>query len=55
MMDLIERYLNISPDGGSGATEAIYIAAVVLIGLALVLRRELTSMVRRGLLRQCGH
>jgi hypothetical protein len=54
-MDLIERYLHISPDGGSGATEAIYIAVVVLIALALVLRRELPRMVHRGLLRQRGH
>ena len=40
-MDFVERYLHISPDGGSGATEAIYIAVVVLIALAPVLRREL--------------
>jgi hypothetical protein len=40
-MDFVERYLHIIPDGGSGATEAIYIAVVVLIALALVLRREL--------------
>ena len=51
-MDFFERYLHITPDGGSGATEAIYIAVVVLIALALVLRRELTRLVRRGLLRQ---
>lgn len=42
-MDFLERCLHISPDGGSGATEAIYIAVVVLIALALVLRRVLTA------------
>jgi hypothetical protein len=52
VMDFLERYLHITPDGGSGATEAIYIAVVVLMALALVLRRELTCLVRRGLLRQ---
>ena len=51
-MDFLERYLHISPDGGSGATEVIYIAVVVLIALALVLRREITGLVRRGRLRE---
>ena len=53
-MNFLERYLHISPDGGSGATEVMYIAVVVLIASALVLRRELTRLVRRGLLREPG-
>jgi len=34
-MDFFERYLAISPDGGSGATEAVYLAVVVLVAFAL--------------------
>jgi MYXO-CTERM domain-containing protein len=37
-MEFFERYLGISPDGGSGATEAVYVAVVLLIALGAVLR-----------------
>jgi hypothetical protein len=30
-MDFIERLFGISPDGGDGSTELIYIAALILI------------------------
>ena len=52
-MDFFERFLHISPDGGSGATEAIYIAAV-LIALALVRRPGLNLVGKMaGLRRVC--
>ena len=35
-MDFIERWFGLSPDGGDGTTEALYIAAaLVVIGLLL--------------------
>jgi hypothetical protein len=37
-MDWIERFVGLSPDGGDGSTEALYIG-VVLIVATLVLSR----------------
>ena len=34
-MDFIERLFNVSPDGGDGSTELIYLAALMLILVAL--------------------
>ena len=45
-MDFIERLLGISPDGGSGATEA-----VILLALALTVLVALSS---RGLVKRRG-
>lgn len=38
-MDLIERLFGISPDGGDGSTEMLYIVAVVAI-IALIFGRS---------------
>ena len=53
-MDFIERWLNISPDGGSGASEMLIITAlgVILIGIVLVgfrrhLPRNLTEFLQQ--------
>jgi MYXO-CTERM domain-containing protein len=45
MMDFIERWFGISPDGGSGTTEALYlIAFFAAVGLLLYLwRRRISS------------
>lgn len=40
-MDFIERIFGISPDGGDGSTEAMYIAAAVAIVALLVVRRAI--------------
>ena len=41
-MDFIERWLHISPDGGSGLSEALILAVMLAIGLiALSLRNYL--------------
>jgi hypothetical protein len=40
MMDFIERLFGISPDGGDGSTEMLYIIAVAAI-VALILCRAL--------------
>jgi MYXO-CTERM domain-containing protein len=38
-MDFIERLFGISPDGGDGSTELLYLAAVAAIVLAFAWRR----------------
>ncbi|MRG58024.1 hypothetical protein GF108_20875 [Phyllobacterium sp. SYP-B3895] len=41
-MDFIERWFGVSPDGGDGSTEALYIAVVLLV-IALILGRRLIA------------
>jgi hypothetical protein len=43
-MDFIETIFGVSPDGGSGATEALYIGVAICAVVAWVMRRRL----RRG-------
>jgi hypothetical protein len=50
-MDFIERWFGISPDGGNGSTEALYVLAALAI-LALVFQKrlvQLTHSFSRGL------
>jgi hypothetical protein len=42
-MDWVERVLHVSPDGGSGATELVYLA----VGVCLVVVVVATRLVRR--------
>jgi hypothetical protein len=48
MMDFIERLFGVSPDGGSGLLEALYlfVATGLIAGLALW-RRHASSISRR--------
>jgi len=47
-MDFIERLFGISPDGGSGLTEASYVFLVALV-ILLFFRRKISRLVfRRG-------
>jgi hypothetical protein len=39
-MDFIERLFGVSPDGGDGSTELIYLAAIVIIVAALAYARH---------------
>jgi preprotein translocase subunit YajC len=39
-MDFIERTFGISPDGGSGVTEAMIIVAVIAMGSLIYFRRQ---------------
>jgi hypothetical protein len=46
-MDLIERLFGISPDGGSGLTEASYIFMLALV-ILLFFGRRISRVFRRG-------
>jgi hypothetical protein len=38
-MDFIERLFGISPDGGNGALEALFLLALVVAGIAVFLKQ----------------
>jgi hypothetical protein len=44
-MDFIERFFNISPDGGSGATETLWTMAICTIVLAINLRHRIAWLI----------
>jgi len=50
-MDFIEQWFGISPDGGSGATELLYVIVVAFIVLAILARRRIVPRVSRALSR----
>lgn len=48
-MDFIERVFNISPDGGDGSTEALYmIVAIAILGLTILTRSILVKRKSKG-------
>lgn len=40
-MDFIEQWFGLSPDGGDGSLEALYLVALVVLISAVVYRRQL--------------
>ena len=46
-MDFIERWFGISPDGGDGSLEALYIVAAVAVITAVLFRTRLRRLVDR--------
>src|SRR5271165_1942516 len=46
-MDFIERWFHVSPDGGSGLLEALYLGVAVFAVTALVFRARLIRAIRR--------
>jgi len=40
-MDFIERWFGVSPDGGDGSLELLWIAAIVVVVAAVVFRRPI--------------
>ena len=46
-MDFIERIFGVSPDGGTGATEAAIIAALLFAGLLLASRAKIRMFIAR--------
>jgi hypothetical protein len=46
-MDFIERWFGISPDGGDGSFELLWLAAIVVAMLAVFFRRRITWLTAR--------
>jgi hypothetical protein len=47
-VDFIERWFGISPDGGDGSTELLYILVFVVVVALILGRRHIARLVRRG-------
>ena len=45
-MDFIERWFHLSPDNGSGLTEALFLLAAIAFIAAVACRRRLVAFVR---------
>jgi hypothetical protein len=48
-MDWFEQLFGVSPDGGSGATEALYAAVAAALVVAIIARRRLVALTRKSL------
>jgi hypothetical protein len=46
-MDFIERWFGISPDGGDGSLEALYLFVFVAVLAAMAFRGRLVGLLRR--------
>ena len=46
-MDFIERWFGLSPDGGDGSTEAIYLGAAVMILAIFFGRKHIRAMMHK--------
>ncbi|HLZ99015.1 MAG TPA: hypothetical protein VKP66_13830 [Steroidobacteraceae bacterium] len=46
-MDFIETLFGISPDGGNGSLEVLYVSAFTFILAALVFRGRIVRLIRR--------
>ena len=46
-MDFIERWLHLSPDNGSGVTEALFLLAAAAFVTTVACRRRLVEFVKR--------
>jgi hypothetical protein len=46
-MDFIERWFGISPDGGDGSLEALYIVAFIAVLACIVFRGRIRELIRR--------
>ena len=42
-MDFIEQWFGVSPDGGDGSLELLWLAAIVVAALAVIFRRRLVA------------
>lgn len=46
-MDFIERWFHLSPDNGSGSTEALYLGIVAFVAVVLIFRRRIGTFANR--------
>ena len=51
-MDFIERWFHLSPDGGNGSLELVYLLAIVAIVTMILFRRQLRQLYWRARDRQ---
>ncbi|MFN8475476.1 MAG: hypothetical protein U0822_25050 [Anaerolineae bacterium] len=45
-MDFFEQWFGISPDGGNGSLELLYLAVIIAIILIFVFRKQIAAMIR---------
>jgi hypothetical protein len=50
-MDFIERWFGISPDGGDGSLEVVFVLALVSVVLIFLFRRRLRGLLTRWMTR----
>ncbi len=48
-MDFIERLFGVSPDGGDGSTELMYLSVLVLIIVLFAWRKKILAFLERTL------
>ena len=46
-MDFIERWFGLSPDGGDGSTEVLYLGVAVVILAIFLGRRQIRAMLQK--------
>ena len=46
-MDFIEKWFGLSPDGGDGSLEVLWLAAIVVLAVAFIFRRKILMHLRR--------
>ncbi|HXT38361.1 MAG TPA: hypothetical protein VN837_22515 [Chloroflexota bacterium] len=46
-MDFIERWFHVSPDGGNGSLEVLYVVAILAVIAMVLCRRHLGNVVAR--------
>jgi hypothetical protein len=51
-MDFIERWFGVSPDGGDGSLELLWIAASVVAAVAILFRRPIMTWLSTRMSRQ---
>jgi len=51
-MDFIESLFGVSPDGGDGSLEMLWIGALVIAGVAIVFRRRIRGWLSARASRQ---
>ena len=47
-MDFIEQWFGVSPDGGDGSLEALYLVALGVTVAAVVLRKRISRAISRS-------
>ena len=46
-LDFIERWFGVSPDGGDGSLEVLYLLALAAVVCAIVFRRHILAVINR--------